>query len=88
MSHLFVLREAGVGNVQQRILFAAVDGEMVVAAHTGIHKLQIDVFPDPLKIAVVPDLEGKGRGFAAALLHGPLVAAARGMGIDRVGRAP
>ncbi len=78
---------AGAGNVQQRVLFAAVDGEVIVAALAGIHKLQVDVFADALEIAVVPDLEGEGRGLAAALFHGPLVAAAGGVGIDRVGLA-
>ena len=73
--------------MRQRVLFAAVDGEVVVAALAGIDKLQIDVFADAFEITVVPDLEREGRGFAAAFIHGPLIRAAGGVGIDRVGRA-
>ena len=74
--------------MQQRVLLAAVDGEVVVAALASIHKLQIDVLPDALEITVVPRLEGEGGGFAAAFFHRPLVAAAGGMRVNGVGRAP
>ena len=70
--------------MQQRVLLAAVDGEVVVAALAGIHKLQVDVLADAFEIAVVPDLKREGRGLAAAFFHGPLVAAAGGVRVDRV----
>ena len=57
---------------------------MVVAAHAGIHKLDIDVLADTLDVAVVPGLKGKGRRFAAAFFHGALVGAAAGMRFDAV----
>ena len=43
--------------------------------------------PMPFKIAIVPDLKGEGRGFAAALIHGPLVSASGRVRFDRVGLA-
>ena len=87
LAHLLIHGRAGAGNVQKRVLLAAVDGEVVVAALASIHKLQIDVLPDALEITVVPRLEGEGGGFAAAFFHRPLVAAAGGMRVNGVGRA-
>ena len=85
LAHLFVLRGPGAGDMQQRVLFASVDGEVVVAALAGIHKLEVDVLADTFKIPVVPSLEGERRCFAAAFFHGPLVAASGGVRLDRVG---
>ena len=68
----------------QRILLRAVDRHVVVAAHAGVDKLDIDVVADAFQIAVVPDLERKRRGVAAALFHRPLVAAAARVGVDAV----
>ena len=73
--------------MQQRVLFAAVDGEVVVAALATVHKLEVDVLADALQVAVMPGFKGEGGGLAAAFVDGPLVAAAGGVGIDRVGRA-
>ena len=60
---------------------------MVVAAHAGVDELDVDVVADAGQIAVVPDLKGEGRGLAAALVHGALVVAAAGVGVDAVGLA-
>src|SRR6202000_696047 len=35
-------------------------------------------------VAIVPGLKGEGRGFAAALFHGPLIGAAAGMRFNAV----
>ncbi len=72
--------------MRQRILFAAVDGEVVVAALAGIDELQVDVVADTFEIAVVPGLKREGGCLAAALVHGTLIGAARGMRFDRVRR--
>ena len=68
----------------QRILLTAVDGEVIIAALAGIHKLDVDVLADALKVAIVPNFERESRGLATTLFHGPLVAAAGGVGINRV----
>ena len=82
--HLLILGKAGAGNMQQRVLLAAVDREVIVAALAGIHKLDVDVLADPFQIAVMPDLKREGRGAAAAFFLGPFVVAAGGMGINIV----
>ena len=46
LAHLLVHGQAGSGNAQQRVLLAAVDGEVVVAALAGIDKLQVYVLAD------------------------------------------
>ena len=74
--------------MQQCVLLAAIDGEVVVAALAGIHKLQFDVFTDPLDISVVPGFKGKRGCIAAALIRRPLVVAARGVGFSRIRRTP
>ena len=75
------------GTFAQGVLLAAVDGEVVVAALAGVHKLDIDVVANTFEIPVVPDLKRKRRCFAAAFVHGPLIGAARRMGVDGVRRA-
>jgi len=67
--------------MQQRVLFAAVDGEVIIAALAGVHKFKIDILANTLDIAVVPGLEGESGGLAAALFHGPIIGAAGGVGI-------
>ncbi len=87
LAHLFPLRHTHARHMLQGVFLAAVDGEVVVPAHAGVHKFQVDVFADAFQIAVVPDLEGVGRRFAAAFIHGSLVGTPRGVGIGRIGLA-
>ena len=63
------MRQARSRNVLQGVLLRAVDRHVVVAAHAGVHKFDVDVVADSLKIAVMPYLEGIGRGISAALFH-------------------
>jgi hypothetical protein len=73
--------------VKKRVLLAAIDGEVVIAALAGIHKLQVDVLADALKIAIVPGFKREGRSAAAAFVLGTLVLAAGGVRIDVVRRS-
>src|SRR6185437_11125278 len=69
------------------VLLAAIDGHLVVAAHTGVYKLNVDVAADAIDITIVPVLEGIRGGFAAAFIHGALVHTAAGVGFLTIGRA-
>ncbi len=57
---------------------------MVIAAHAAIDKLDIDVIADPLKVAIVPDLERIGRRASAAFIDRALIIAAARVRIDAV----
>src|SRR6185437_5381710 len=82
---LLIEREAGVGNKLQRVLFRAVDSEVVIATLTRVDELEIDVVPDAFDVAVMPDFKGIGRGGTTALVHGTRVGSAAGVGLDLVG---
>src|SRR5580658_2433070 len=70
--------------MQQRVLLRAIDRKVIIPALAGVYKLNIDVVADALKIAVMPYLKGKSRGFAAALFHRPLITSARRVRIGRI----
>ena len=57
---------------------------MIVAAHAAIHKLNVDVLPNPFQVAVMPYLERECRSAATALIRVPLIVAAGGVGLDLV----
>src|SRR6202041_3153916 len=84
---LLVHRLPRSGDVLQRIFLRAVDRHVVVAAHAGVDKLDVDVIADTVQVAVVPDLKREGRGVAAALFHWTVVGAAAWVRVDVVGLA-
>ena len=57
-AHLLIESLPGARNVQQRVFLGAVDSHMIIAAHTGIYELDIDVFADALEVAVMPVSNG------------------------------
>ena len=83
-AHLLAQGCAGAGDVQQSILLRAVEGHVVVAAHAGIDKLDVDVLADAFDVAVVPGFKGEGRGLAATLFHGAFIGTAAGMRLNAV----
>ena len=85
--HLFHQGETGAGNIGQCVLLRRVHGHVVLARHGGIYELDDDVGANAFQVAVAPLLKRIGGSFTAALFHGSLVGAARGMRLDFVGRA-
>ena len=51
-----------------------------------VDELDDHFLSNPFEVAIAPLLERESGGLAAAFFHGTLVAAARGMGLDLVGR--
>ena len=86
-THFLVHGEAGVRRVQQSVFFVCIDRHVVVVAHARIDELDHHfLLVNGFDIAVTPIFKRIGRGLAAALFHWAVVIAARGMGIDLVGR--
>ena len=74
--HFLPLGKACAGNVQQGILFAAINREVVVTALAGIHELDVDVLPDPFQVPVMPHLKRECCSTAAPLVLRTLVISA------------
>src|SRR5664279_5926658 len=87
-AHLLVKGLATVRSVQQGVLLVGIDGQMIVAAHAGIDKLEVDLLANSLEVAVAPILKGIGGSLATAFFHRTAVAATRGMRVNLVGWTP
>src|ERR1043165_8423429 len=85
-AQLFHQRQAGVRNIEQRILFGRVHGHAVLAGHGRIDELDDNVAAHALDVAVAPLFARERRRRAAAFLGRPFVAAAAGMRFLFVGR--
>ena len=85
---LFQLGQPRSRNIHQRVLFAGVRGEVILAGHRGVHEFQVNVLADSLQIAVVPVFEGECGSFSAALVRGTLVVPSGRMLVYAVGRPP
>src|SRR5271157_3460789 len=70
--------------VQQRVLLVGIDGQVIVAARTGIDEFQIDVLPDSFDVAIAPILKGIGGSRSTSFVHGTVIRSASRVGVDTV----
>src|SRR5581483_9343096 len=85
-THLLHQGQAGVGHVQQGVLFGGVHRHAVFAGHGGIDELDDDVAAYVFDVAIAPLLEGIGGRGAAALFRGTFIGSARGVRLDLIRR--
>src|SRR5215472_15341675 len=71
--------------MRERVLLTRVHRNVIFAGTGGIHKLDFDVFANPIQMAIAPHLPGKRRCGTTPLFRGTLVCAPGGLGVDFIG---